>query len=1188
VRDWLRAKRCPGLPLVITAQPGAGKSSVLARVVLEIERTRQYDGVAFHASSASIADFVDAVSAACDVATPSSWQQLITALAGRELSDVMVVAVDALDEAASDQDRSDIRRALRELSRLEWLRVAVATRPLAARYPYSAGSHLNALGVLSGADSRNLVDLDAEKYFTEEDLIGYASILLAQEGFAHPGPPSGAWERYRHNKGAHARLARLVAQRADRNYLVAGISALQLGEDDEIVDPASTLFDITVVPSGIGEALSKYLDSLSARRRHCDIGLLTALAYRRGPGLDDERWLAFARVLGYTEITMSDLAELKESGASDYLLETSIESGELVTQLFHQALADELLARRDWRTDEARIVRLLQDEGELGGWPASSSYSRNHAPSHAAAAGLLEQLVQQAGFLVGMAPSAMMPSMRSLTATSRQDSVSIYEMAFPLLGTEPSTNSAVLELISWTQGNPKLAEEIARVPVKRPYKISGNIRPFSRELARFDGHTDPMPGVVALSWPSLDHSVIVTASWDGTARVWDPLTPDRELARFDGHTGPVSGLAVLDWPELDHQVVVTTSHDGTARVWDPLRPDLELGRFNGHDGHVNRVAALDWPGLDHQVLVTTSDDGTARVWDPLRPERELARFDNGDTISRMWGVAALDWPGLDHQVLVTTSQDGIPRIFDPLDPNRQVASFDISEDDWERYCRRHHGTQGITYFGSKTRYWHSSMASHDLARFHGHRQSRSEEHAVWEVTTLSWPGLDHSVIATTSSDETARVWDPMHPDRELARFDGHTEKVWGVAVLDWPGLDHPVIATTSDDETVRVWDPMHPNHELARFDGHINQVWNATTLDWPGLDHRVVVTVSADLTARVWDAFGSSQEGGRFNGHTSQLLGVARLDWPGLDRPVIVTTSADRTARVWDPLHPDRELARFDSHTDEVWGAAPLSWPGLNHSVIVTASKDGTARVWDPLRPDRELARFEGHSNSVWRAATLDWPDLDHPVIVTTSADRTARVWDPLRPDRELARFEGHRAAVGEVATMSWPGLEHQVIVTTSPDETARVWDPLNPGRELARFTGHASVVVGVATLSWPTLNHQVIATTSLDRTVRIWDPLDPDRELARFDGHRLDVLDVAVLDVPDTHHQVLVTVSRDCTARVWDPQEPHRELARIPLFGMGHAIAAINNTTLAIASTRGFLTLEINARELIEADLQI
>ena len=106
-----------------------------------------------------------------------------------------------------------------------------------------------------------------------------------------------------------------------------------------------------------------------------------------------------------------------------------------------------------------------------------------------------------------------------------------------------------------------------------------------------------MWGVAALDWPGLDHPVIVTASGDRTARVWDPRDPGRELARFDGHTGGVWGVAALDWPGLDHPVIVTTSEDGTARVWDPRDPGRELARFDGHTARVGGGGAgLARPG----------------------------------------------------------------------------------------------------------------------------------------------------------------------------------------------------------------------------------------------------------------------------------------------------------------------------------------------------------------------------------------------------------------------------------------------------------------------------------------------------------------------------------------------------------------------------------------------------------------
>ena len=382
-------------------------------------------------------------------------------------------------------------------------------------------------------------------------------------------------------------------------------------------------------------------------------------------------------------------------------------------------------------------------------------------------------------------------------------------------------------------------------------------------------------------------------------------------------------------------------------------------------------------------------------------------------------------------------------------------------------------------------------------------------------------------------DGTARVWDPRDPGRELARFDGHTGRV-GVAALGWPGAGSP-----------------GDRHHLRGP-------------DCPGVGSPRPRPGAGPLRRPHRRRVGG---GG---------AGLAGPGSPG-DRHRLL----DGTARVWDPLDPGRELARFDGHTDFVWGVAALEWPGLDHPVVVTASRTGLPGCGIPVDPGRELARFDGHTGNVIGVAALQWPGLDHPVIVTTSVDRTARVWDPRDPGRELARFDGHTVAVVRAAALEWPGLDHPVVVTASLDRTARVWDPLDPGRELARFDGHTGDVYGGSGAGsgpgwitrWSSPPHAMgLPGCGI--------PVDPGRELARFDGHTGDVWGVAALQWPGLDHPVVVTASSDQTAQVWDPRDPSRELAHLALFGTGHSVFAINQTTLAFGSSRGYLVFDLQPCE--------
>jgi WD40 repeat protein len=80
---------------------------------------------------------------------------------------------------------------------------------------------------------------------------------------------------------------------------------------------------------------------------------------------------------------------------------------------------------------------------------------------------------------------------------------------------------------------------------------------------------------------SPDGMRIVTASNDGTARVWEGVT-GRQLAVLEGHVGPVHSAA---WSP-DGVRVVTASGDKTARLW----------RVSSYTDHLVQTAKAHLPG----------------------------------------------------------------------------------------------------------------------------------------------------------------------------------------------------------------------------------------------------------------------------------------------------------------------------------------------------------------------------------------------------------------------------------------------------------------------------------------------------------------------------------------------------------------------------------------------------------------
>ena len=115
---------------------------------------------------------------------------------------------------------------------------------------------------------------------------------------------------------------------------------------------------------------------------------------------------------------------------------------------------------------------------------------------------------------------------------------------------------------------------------------------------------------------SPDGSQIATVSEYNGLRIWD-MASRSEIAAPSGHQDRVQYAAF----STDGSRIVTGSWDRTARVWDAAT-GVEIGILTGHKGAVYAASM----SVDGARAVTGSLDGTARIWN-------LSRLENGEAFA---------------------------------------------------------------------------------------------------------------------------------------------------------------------------------------------------------------------------------------------------------------------------------------------------------------------------------------------------------------------------------------------------------------------------------------------------------------------------------------------------------------------------------------------------------------------------
>ena len=605
---------------------------------------------------------------------------------------------------------------------------------------------------------------------------------------------------------------------------------------------------------------------------------------------------------------------------------------------------------------------------------------------------------------------------------------------------------------------------------------------------------------------SPDGLLVVTASRDRTARIWDVGT-GKEIVTLQGHNGQVYGAEFSP----DGRRVVTASSDNTARLWSVETGEI-IATLGNHEGQVNQ-ASFSPNGLK---IITASDHGEAKLWDAVRA-RYIATLRGHE--GRVWSAAFSP----DGTRLVTAAEDNTAKIWDA--DGKFLFNLRGHEDHVLEASFSPDGERVVTASWDRTARLWNAPAGKIIAVLRGHQDG--VDHAAFSP--------DGQLVVTTSADNTARLWDGVTGDA-VGVLEGHEGKIHDAGFSP----DGRWLVTASDDGTARLWE-VSARNEIVALRGHIGRVWSA---DFSPEGQRLA-TASEDDTVRIWKIAPNTPI--ELVGHQDRVHQAIFAP----DGQHVATVSDDKTARLWDGSTGD-PIAVLDRHEGAVWFAV-FSQNGQH---LATTSIDGTVKLWETMT-GHFIRMFLGHEGWVKHAHFS--PDGRH--IVTGAADGTARVWD-VTSGTTVGVLRGHQGSVN-FAEFSPNG---QRILTASDDSTGRLWNAAN-GALIASVNGHRGPIINGAfssdgerfvTASWDRTarlwdgasgkpvsvlrghtdavlsaafspDGRLVITASSDNTARIWDT-SSGNSLVVLLGHEGEVYDASF----SSDSRLAVTVSGDGTGRVW------------------------------------------------------
>ena len=580
-------------------------------------------------------------------------------------------------------------------------------------------------------------------------------------------------------------------------------------------------------------------------------------------------------------------------------------------------------------------------------------------------------------------------------------------------------------------------------------------------LATLVGHTG---GINSCAY-SPDGTRLVTASGDGTLKVWDPNVGGRDLGTLAGHSGGV--IDCCYFPLGDR--ILSAGVDGTLRVWDATTyhqlgvmeaSAIEACRIIGTDVWLAACAcrpdgaqvAAATGGFEHRSV-----HGDVLTWD-VSTGRLVARFPRA-------GASCCYSPGGESVIAPITGRIFATDSFDqpftemaaPLQPcvDGHALAWALSAD-------------GRTV-ATATGIWNARSGAKimDLEvepRVGGGETCTFSPDGRWIVFGRGWQptfgmmGSERILAAGLVVEyETAT-------GKVSAVHTGHARRVTRCAYSP----DGTRIATSSLDGTARIWDAASRRRHAILSEGHARAV---TDLLYNNRTRRFLSV--SDSSVRSWDAdtrsFSVAFEAGRDDTVTACACSA--------EGTTVTVGCASGALAQFDAASGALKRPLAGHQVDPLQGefatihACAYSPAG---GQIASASADETITLWDS-ETGRKRRTLWGHQHSVDALAYSP----DGRCIVSSASDGTLKVWDV---ETGIEDFTVKADPGGGSASAVAYSPDGAAIVSACSDGSLKTWDTAD-GTLRATMTGHTGDItrcVYSPDAAW-------IASGSSDGTCRIW-----------------------------------------------------------------------------------------------------